>query len=139
MSSTPTVTVEEAIALAPDTSSRNAARSLAVASSWTVLGADEQALWGACRGSAQNPYAVAVDLAGPAFRCSCPSRKFPCKHGLALALMAGSDPSAIPAADEPADVAVWLDGRGAKAKGAAGPPGGGNVGRAPRGAPPAAP
>jgi uncharacterized Zn finger protein len=27
---------------------------------------------------------VSVDLSGPAFRCTCPSRKFPCKHGLAL-------------------------------------------------------
>ena len=28
-----------------------------------------------------------VDLSGPAYRCSCPSRKFPCKHVLALLLL----------------------------------------------------
>nr|WP_279163542.1 SWIM zinc finger family protein [Rhodococcus erythropolis] len=25
-----------------------------------------------------------VDLRGPAYKCSCPSRKFPCKHALGL-------------------------------------------------------
>ena len=39
------------------------------------------------RGSGKTPYQVSIDLAGPAYRCSCPSRKFPCKHALALLLL----------------------------------------------------
>jgi hypothetical protein len=30
---------------------------------------------------------VSIDLGGPAYRCSCPSRKLPCKHALALLLL----------------------------------------------------
>jgi hypothetical protein len=120
MSPPPALSAEDAVALAPDASSRNAARSLAGPSSWPQLGADERALWGACKGSAQNPYAVAVDLEGPAFRCSCPSRKHPCKHGLALLLLhaqaEGDAAYAVPPEREvehepPAWVAEWIAGR----------------------------
>jgi hypothetical protein len=41
-------------------------------------------VWGLFQGSGSKPYQCCVDLAEPAFRCSCPSRKFPCKHALAL-------------------------------------------------------
>ena len=76
------------LALAPDASSQRAAHSLASGRSWLLTGAAEPgALWGECRGSAATPYRTVVDLAGPAYRCSCPSRKFPCKHALALLLL----------------------------------------------------
>lgn len=44
-------------------------------------------MWGKCQGSGANAYQVAVDLTGPTAKCSCPSRKYPCKHALALLLM----------------------------------------------------
>jgi hypothetical protein len=44
-------------------------------------------VFGRCQGSGRQPYQVTVDLTEPAFRCTCPSRKFPCKHGLALLLL----------------------------------------------------
>ena len=76
------------LALAPDAPSQRAAQSLASGRSWPLTGAAEPgALWGECRGSAATPYRTVVDLAGPAYRCSCPSRKFPCKHVLALLLL----------------------------------------------------
>ena len=74
------------LALAPDTSSQRAAGRLADAAPWSRWGTSGDLLWGACAGSGQAPYQVAVDLAGPAYRCSCPSRKFPCKHALGLLL-----------------------------------------------------
>jgi SWIM zinc finger len=43
-------------------------------------------VWGLCAGSGKRPYQTVVDLTGPAYKCSCPSRKFPCKHALALLL-----------------------------------------------------
>jgi hypothetical protein len=119
----PIPTPDQVRALTTDLSVQRAAAGLAAPRHWTALGRSERAVFGACQGSGKEPYAVAVDLSGPVFRCSCPSRKFPCKHGLALAIMAANDASAIPTGDEPADVAAWLDGRGAKAKGAAGKPG----------------
>ena len=76
------------LALAPDAPSQRAAHSLASGRAWPLTGAAEPgALWGECRGSAAGPYRTVVDLAGPAYRCSCPSRKFPCKHALALLLL----------------------------------------------------
>ncbi len=73
--------------LAPDASSLTAARRLARPGPWSDTGSTETLLWGKCQGSGKTPYQVSIDLTGPAFRCSCPSRKLPCKHGLALLLL----------------------------------------------------
>ncbi len=74
--------------MAPDAPSQRTAQQLASGRAWPVTGAAEPgALWGECRGSAAVPYRAVVDLSGPAYRCSCPSRKFPCKHVLALLLL----------------------------------------------------
>jgi hypothetical protein len=77
---------DSVLALAPDTSARRAATGLASASPWSRWGASGDLVWGSCAGSGKDPYQVAVDLTGPAYRCSCPSRKFPCKHALGLLL-----------------------------------------------------
>lgn len=72
---------------APDDASLKAARGLARPGPWSETGATDTLVWGKCQGSGKTPYQVSVDLVGPAYRCSCPSRKFPCKHALALLLM----------------------------------------------------
>lgn len=49
--------------------------------------ADETLIWGDCAGSGKNPYRTSADFIdpdAPVFRCSCPSRQFPCKHALGL-------------------------------------------------------
>jgi hypothetical protein len=79
--------VAQVLALAPDPSSAKAARALTNPRTWSDLGSNDSLVWGKCQGSARAPYQVTVDLTEPAFRCTCPSRKFPCKHGLALLLM----------------------------------------------------
>lgn len=48
---------------------------------------DGDLLFGECQGSGKAPYLVSADFARPeqpTFRCTCPSRQFPCKHGLGL-------------------------------------------------------
>jgi hypothetical protein len=70
---------EQVLALAADPASAKAGQSLARAAKWSATGSSARALWGRCEGSGKQPYQTMVDLAGPAFRCSCPSRKFPCK------------------------------------------------------------
>lgn len=103
------------LALAPDESSRRAARGLARPEPWSGTGAAREAVWGLCAGSGTNPYQTAVDLTGPAYKCSCPSRKFPCKHALALLLLWSGGFVAEEAV--PADYAkAWLDGRREKAQ-----------------------
>lgn len=111
-----TLTTEAVLALAPDGASAKSARELAVPSKWPLLGANDAAAWGECRGSGAKPYQTQVDLSGPAFRCSCPSRKFPCKHGLALLLLRAQDASAFASTEAPAWVSEWLASRTDKAQ-----------------------
>ncbi|MFC0448622.1 SWIM zinc finger family protein [Rhodococcus jostii] len=71
--------------VAPDAGSLTAARKLSAA--WSQTGSTGDAVWGLCQGSGKSPYRAVVDLSGPAYHCSCPSRKFPCKHALGLLLI----------------------------------------------------
>ncbi|QIG45016.1 SWIM zinc finger family protein [Nocardioides anomalus] len=86
---------------APDAASLKAAHRLAVPGPWSDTGSSETLVWGKCQGSGRQPYQVSIDLTGPAYRCSCPSRKFPCKHALALLLRWVSGHGEIGAGDPP--------------------------------------
>jgi hypothetical protein len=110
------VTPDQVLALAPDAASLKSARSLATPRPWSNLGRDERAVWGACQGSAKDPYLTQVDWQGPAFKCSCPSRKFPCKHGLALLLLLAEKPDQFTSADPPSWVAEWINSRSQRAE-----------------------
>ena len=82
--------MDQVAAVAPDASSMSAAKALSAPGKWQERGAAEgppSTLWGLCKGSGSKPYQAMVDLDAPAYRCSCPSRKFPCKHALGLLLM----------------------------------------------------
>jgi len=79
--------VEQVEAVAPSPAAVTAAQAVATPTRWADLGADERALWGSFQGSGAEPYDTAVDHVGVGFRCSCPSRRVPCKHALALLLM----------------------------------------------------
>jgi hypothetical protein len=107
-------TPEQVLGLAPDESSARAGRGLATARKWTGLGQDERAVWGLCQGSGSKPYQTQVDLSEPAFKCSCPSRKFPCKHALGLLLLWSGGEVAAGAA--PGWVEEWLASRGERAE-----------------------
>ncbi len=51
------------------------------------IDADETILFGQCAGSGKSPYQASCDFARadqPTYRCSCPSRQFPCKHCVGL-------------------------------------------------------
>ncbi|MFI9391030.1 SWIM zinc finger domain-containing protein [Streptomyces bauhiniae] len=109
-------TAEQVLDLAPDASSRKAGSKLGVAGPWSGAGSGrEGAVWGLCKGSGSKPYQTVVDLsdpAGPAYKCSCPSRKFPCKHALGLLLLWAQDEGAVPESDAAPDWAEqWLAGR----------------------------
>lgn len=105
---------ESVLALAPDDASARAATGLARPGPWSGTGACGDLVWGLCAGSGKTPYQAIADLAGPACRCSCPSRKFPCKHALALLLLWAEN--AVPDVPEPADYAqAWLESRREKA------------------------
>ncbi len=105
------LTAEQVAALAPDASSLTAGRGLASERRWSGLGRSGAVIWGECQGSGSTPYQTQADVSGPAFRCSCPSRKFPCKHALGLLLLAAGSPAAVAAAEPPEWVAQWLASR----------------------------
>lgn len=111
-----TLSADQILALAPDAASAKAGSAQSGASKWSGLGAHAQALWGLCQGSGKEPYRAQIDLAGPAFKCSCPSRKFPCKHGLGLYLLYARDASAFADATAPAWVTDWLHSRGERSE-----------------------
>ena len=90
---------------APDAASLAAARKLATPGPWSETGSTETLVWGKCQGSGKTPYQVSIDLNGPAYRCSCPSRKFPCKHALALLLLWVRGNGTVADAEQPADFA----------------------------------
>nr|WP_246497195.1 SWIM zinc finger family protein [Sphaerisporangium rubeum] len=112
------------MALAPDASSKKGAQSVSGPAKWPVAGVMPDVLWGECKGSGATPYRACVDLADTAYRCSCPSRKFPCKHALGLLLLWSAD-GVTPADEPPTWVGEWLEQRRARAgrKEGAGPPG----------------
>lgn len=134
--------VDRVLALAPDAASARAARGIAGDEAWAEEGASRPGeaipptVWGLARGRAVKPYQTAVDLAGPAYHCSCPSGKVPCKHALGLLLRWAA--GAIRPAPAPGWVRAWH----ATSEASPGAPGASRDSasrrsRAPRSAPPA--
>ncbi len=108
------LTEEQIHNLAPDEASKKAGKELANSSKWVTKGANELALWGECQGSGSKPYRTQVDTGNLAFKCSCPSRKFPCKHGLGLLLYHSRSPKDFVESNLPDWVNEWISKRGEK-------------------------
>lgn len=100
------LTLEQVLQMAPDEASAKAGKSLQLTKHWQSLGHNDQALWGECQGSAL--YQVKVDLSNLGYQCSCPSRKFPCKHVLGLLLLAATHRSTFLEQSSPPWVTEWL-------------------------------
>jgi len=108
------LTLERIEALAPDQASLGAARKLLKPSSWPTLAEGEGLVWGECQGSGATPYRVVVNEADAGYKCTCPSRKFPCKHTLALMWMRAEKTTAFTPAALPEWVKDWLSRRRGK-------------------------
>lgn len=103
------LSLEQVAQMAPDSGSVAAGKKLMALKSWEHLGHSSEALWGLCRGSAL--YQVKVDLSNLGYHCSCPSRKFPCKHVLGLMMLFAGSPDAVAACAAPDWVTQWLERR----------------------------
>lgn len=110
------LTEEQIIQLAPDDASVKAGKGLSSKAKWVLLEYSDQAIWGHCQGSGKTPYQTVIDAKNIAFKCSCPSRKFPCKHGLGLLLLYAAHPDLFNQAEEPDWVTAWLAKREEKAE-----------------------
>src|SRR5882757_4086941 len=110
------LTRAEIEAMAPDQSALKAAAGLLKPAKWAARARSGNLIWGECQGSGANPYRVAADTEDPGSKCTCPSRKFPCKHALALMWMFVEDGAAFQSGDVP----DWVNDRmGRRRKGAA--------------------
>lgn len=105
------LTLQRIEGLAPDQESLAAARKLLKPSSWPTLAEGDGLFWGECQGSGATPYRVVVNEADTGYKCTCPSRKFPCKHALALMWMRVDKPAAFAPAAVPDWVKEWLSRR----------------------------
>lgn len=105
------LTLEQVEQLSPDDASFKRARGLAFETHWASLGGSESALWGECKGSGKKPYRTQIDLTDFATKCSCPSRKFPCKHALGLMLIAVDRAGHFKESRPPDWAAEWLAAR----------------------------
>lgn len=109
-------TQEQILKLAPDSASANAGSKLATQSKWVARHAHKDALWGDCQGSGKKPYKTSIDLQNLAFKCSCPSRKFPCKHSIGLFLLYARSPHLFTQEENLSEaVAEWLNKRNNRA------------------------
>ena len=102
---------EQIVALAPDPASVKAGMGLAGIGNWEGLAVGDSAIWGMCKGSGKMPYKTQIDLQVLATKCSCPSRKFPCKHGLALLLLYDRQKDLFLSTKPPDWVQAWLQSR----------------------------
>ncbi len=75
----------------------------------TLHHSPDETLWfGQCQGSGKTPYLCSADFTvpeKPVYRCSCPSRQFPCKHSLGL-LFALAEGKRFTSAEVPEELAA---------------------------------
>jgi hypothetical protein len=75
----------------------------------TLHHSPDETLWfGRCQGSGKTPYLCSADFAvpeKPVYRCTCPSRQFPCKHALGL-LYALAEGKKFTSAEVPEELAA---------------------------------
>ena len=88
MPSAEMITDELVRSLAPNTSAVSNGQKISRSGGFISLcrSEDKTLIFGECKGSGSKPYNTSADFSGdsPVFRCSCPSRQFPCKHSLAI-------------------------------------------------------
>lgn len=108
-------TTNQILNFAPDSGTANRGKELATLRQWRNLEMSDRAAWGECKSSGVSFYKTYIDLNGPAFKCSCPSRKFPCKHGMGLMFLLQKNKEAFKETkDIPELVNEWLEKRDSK-------------------------
>lgn len=75
------------VSIAPNANAVSNGRKLSSGNSFVkrMKSADDSLYFGECKGSGKSNYNVSIDFekeGEPVFRCSCPSRQFPCKHAI---------------------------------------------------------
>ena len=92
------ITEEQILSVAPNPKAAANGKKIVASGGFVSLkhSQDDTFYMGECTGSGKSNYITSADYveeSTPVFRCSCPSRQFPCKHSLALlyAMMSGAE------------------------------------------------
>ena len=77
------------VSIAPNANAVTNGRKLSSGNSFVkrMKSEDDSLYFGECKGSGKSNYIVSIDFekeGEPVFRCTCPSRQFPCKHAIGL-------------------------------------------------------
>ena len=83
------ITEQLILSLAPNPAAASNGKKISKSGGFQKLyrSSDDTFFMGECKGSGKNPYITSADYIDPehpVFRCTCPSRQFPCKHSLGL-------------------------------------------------------
>lgn len=100
--------------LAPNPAAFSAGKKLSGKDNWQQVASSSRAIWGAIKGSGKSPYLAQIDITHIAYKCTCPSRQFPCKHTIALLLLHTGSASLFVTQEEPEWVKDWMDKRSSK-------------------------
>jgi hypothetical protein len=110
------IAIDEAYvnAAAPNADAAKNGRALVLKRKFLTLHTDAGStlLFGTCQGSGKSPYEVSCDFTRadqPTYRCSCPSRQFPCKHCIGLMYAYVGNAASFSVADVPAGLAEKRD------------------------------
>lgn len=108
------LTPEKILSHAPDPGTAQRAQAVAHTFKWRTLDGNGRAIWGTL-GNPDDPYLTVVDFSGPGFKCSCPVKRKPCKHGIGLLLLFAKQNDEFHLVEEPPeDVTEWLAKRDAR-------------------------
>ncbi len=107
------LTQEQVESLAPDPGTLKRAQKIAKPSNYANIGASDRAIWAESLGSSN--YTTYIDISGPAYKCSCPVKKLPCKHAMGLMVLIANQPE-LATAPEPEELTDWLIKRDSAAK-----------------------
>jgi len=95
---------------APDTATADRAKKIASTKYWRILAGNPSIIWGECKSNGLTYYKVAFQKSNQAFKCNCASRKYPCKHAIALSVLLTDQPDAfVVTAEAPDWVVDWIN------------------------------
>ena len=96
------------VSIAPNANAVTNGRKLSSGNSFVkrMKSEDDSLYFGECKGSGKSNYIVSIDFekeGEPVFRCTCPSRQFPCKHAIGL-MFEMKENKSFETADIPQDI-----------------------------------
>jgi len=96
--------------LAPDSATADRAKKLTTTKYWRTLAGTSSVIWGECKSNGLTFYKVAFQKNKQTFKCNCASRKYPCKHAIALSILVTDQPDIFTTTEDLPDwIKEWVE------------------------------